>query len=58
MILSKLSHVDSSGKVSMVDTGGKSSTERIAKASVTVNLNSDTYALARDNKSAKGILLR
>ena len=54
MILSKLSHVDSSGKVSMVDTGGKSSTERIAKASVTVNLNSDTYALARDNKSAKG----
>ena len=54
MILSKLTHVDSSGKVSMVDTGGKSPTERIATASVTVNLNSEAFALARDNKSAKG----
>lgn len=54
MILSKLTHVNSSGKVSMVDTGGKSSTDRIAKASVKVNLNSEAYTLARDNKSAKG----
>jgi cyclic pyranopterin phosphate synthase len=38
----------------MVDTGGKNTTARIATASVAVNLNSEAFALARDNKSAKG----
>ena len=38
----------------MVDTGAKNLTSRIATASVTVNLNSDAFSLARDNKSAKG----
>jgi len=38
----------------MVDTGGKNPTARIATASVAVNLNSEAFALARDNKSAKG----
>jgi cyclic pyranopterin phosphate synthase len=52
--LGKLTHIDSSGKVSMVDTGGKNPTLRIAVASVAVNLNSEAYTLARDNKSAKG----
>ena len=52
--MGKLTHVDSSGKVSMVDTGGKNSTARIATASVTVKLNNEAFALARDNESAKG----
>jgi cyclic pyranopterin phosphate synthase len=47
---SKLSHYDESGKVSMVDVGAKSETERTATARAYVALNHDVLAALPQNK--------
>ena len=55
--MSKLSHIDSSGKAKMVDVGGKESNVRTATASVVVRLNEKTFGLVCDNQIAKGDVL-
>lgn len=55
--MSKLSHFDETGASRMVDVGAKPETERIARASAIVRMQSATLALIRDRKVAKGDVL-
>jgi cyclic pyranopterin phosphate synthase len=55
--MNKLSHVDSDGKINMVDVSGKSITERIASASVTVVLGKKIFQAVKQNTVAKGDVL-
>jgi len=55
--MNKLSHVDSDGKINMVDVSGKGITERIASASATVNLRNKIYQAVKKNTIAKGDVL-
>jgi cyclic pyranopterin phosphate synthase len=55
--MSRLSHTDDGGKARMVDTSDKEVSARVAKASVTVLLNEETYRIVRENRSAKGDVL-
>ena len=51
---SRLSHVDASGNVRMVDVGGKPVTQREAVARGTITIASDALQLIRSGKIAKG----
>jgi cyclic pyranopterin phosphate synthase len=53
----KLSHVDSSGRVRMVDVSGKRVTRREAVARGRVFMHRDTMALIREGRTPKGNVL-
>ncbi len=53
----KLSHIDETGKASMVDVGQKPEQFRIAQASGMIYLQPDTLELIRKNKMKKGDVL-
>ena len=53
----KLSHIDSSGRVRMVDVSGKRVTRREAMARGRVFMHRETLALVRDGRSSKGDVL-
>ncbi|MFL6230399.1 MAG: cyclic pyranopterin monophosphate synthase MoaC [Pyrinomonadaceae bacterium] len=50
----KLSHVDTRGRVAMVDTGAKAETERRAIASAHVLMSPETVAAVRAHRTPKG----
>ncbi|HEV7892095.1 MAG TPA: cyclic pyranopterin monophosphate synthase MoaC [Pyrinomonadaceae bacterium] len=52
--MNELSHVDSEGRVAMVDTGGKAQTARRARASVRVLMSAETVAALRAGRTPKG----
>src|SRR3982751_1646122 len=54
IIMSELSHVDSEGRVAMVDTGAKPQTARRARASVRVLMSPETVAVLRSGRTPKG----
>ena len=53
----KLSHLDESGKASMVDVGGKVETERLAVARGTVTMREETLRLIEESGMEKGDVL-
>lgn len=53
----KLSHLDSRGRVRMVDVGAKRVTRRVAVARGTVRMHRDTLARLRDGRAPKGDVL-
>jgi cyclic pyranopterin phosphate synthase len=55
--MEKFSHVDETGKASMVDVGGKEVQVRSAKASGHIKLSEETLNLIRDNLLKKGDVL-
>jgi cyclic pyranopterin phosphate synthase len=55
--MGKLTHVNSDGKVVMVDVGDKPPTQRLASASVEVHLNQEAFEAAKKGSSAKGDIL-
>lgn len=55
--MNKLSHVDSKGKINMVDVSGKGITTRIATASATVLLSKKIFQAVKQNTVAKGDVL-
>jgi cyclic pyranopterin monophosphate synthase len=55
--MSPLSHFDESGASRMVDVGDKAETQRVARASALVRMQSSTLALIRDKQLAKGDVL-
>jgi len=57
MASEKLSHLDESGRVRMVDVGEKADTERIAIARGEVSLNLNTVSLIRQGLMKKGDVL-
>ncbi|HET9496220.1 MAG TPA: cyclic pyranopterin monophosphate synthase MoaC [Chloroflexia bacterium] len=54
---SGLTHLDEQGNARMVDVGAKPSTERVAVARADVALSSETLALVREGRAAKGDVL-
>jgi len=50
----KLSHLDESGRASMVDVGDKAESERMAKARAAVRMSDQTLALLRSGDLPKG----
>ncbi len=52
--MKKLTHIDSQGKATMVDVGGKSATQREAVARGAVYMNKETLLLITDKKITKG----
>ena len=52
--MTKLSHFDETGKIRMVDVGGKADTERVAVASARVKLSKSTIDAIRKNSTPKG----
>ena len=52
--MSDLSHVDAEGRVSMVDTSGKTQTARRALASARVLMSAETVAALRAGRTPKG----
>lgn len=55
--MSKLSHLDDSGRARMVDVGGKPDTERVAIAKGEVLMRPETLALIREGALKKGDVL-
>jgi cyclic pyranopterin phosphate synthase len=55
--MEKLSHVDESGKASMIDVGAKEIQHRSAKASGHIKLRDETLQLIKDNLLKKGDVL-
>lgn len=55
--MKKLSHIDNTGKIKMVDVGGKKITSREAVASGVVNVSPVLIKLIAENKIAKGNVL-
>ena len=55
--MSELSHVDSQGRARMVDTSGKKSQYRLARARGTIALSPATRDLIRQNQIRKGDVL-
>ncbi len=55
--MSELTHVDASGKARMVDTGGKTPTQRMAVASGSIAMRPETLEAIRGNLIAKGDVL-
>jgi cyclic pyranopterin phosphate synthase len=55
--MSPLSHFDESGASRMVDVGAKPETERTARASAVVRMQTATLQLVRDRQVAKGDVL-
>ena len=53
-VMSKLSHVDETGRVRMVDTSDKELTTRRAVASATVVMAAETVTALREHRSPKG----
>src|SRR5215510_8105468 len=53
----RLSHLDSRGRVRMVDVGGKPVTARLARARGRVFMHRDTLALLRSGDTPKGDVL-
>ena len=53
----KLTHFDESGRAHMVDVGGKEITSRRAVASGFIRMQSETVALIREGRAAKGDVL-
>lgn len=56
-LMTKLSHLDSEGRVHMVDVGAKADTQRLAVARGEVLMRSDTLALIRQGMLKKGDVL-
>jgi molybdenum cofactor biosynthesis protein MoaC len=52
--MTKLTHLDGSGRAGMVDVGEKQTTPRRAVARGRVTLNAEAYEQLRDNRLAKG----
>jgi cyclic pyranopterin phosphate synthase len=52
-----LTHFDESGRARMVDVGEKASTHRVAIATGRVSMQSETAALIREGRAAKGDVL-
>lgn len=52
-----LSHVDETGRASMVDVGHKASTERVARASALVHVGELAFRLIESNQTKKGDVL-
>lgn len=52
--MKNLSHVDAQGRVAMVDTSGKASTERRAIASARVLMSAETLRAVREHRTPKG----
>ncbi len=52
-----LTHLDEQGNARMVDVGAKPATERVAVARAEVMLSSETLALVREGRAAKGDVL-
>lgn len=52
-----LTHVDDSGRASMVDVGDKSYTTRVAMASARVSIGERAFGLVSENRSSKGDIL-
>ena len=52
--MTKLSHIDQSGRAAMVDIGAKPVTERIAIAAARVRMQPATLSLIQENNIAKG----
>src|SRR3990172_5016433 len=55
--MNKLSHVDSKGKINMVDVSAKGIAERIAAASATVILGKKVFNAVKQNTVSKGDVL-
>ena len=55
--MAELTHVDQSGKASMVDVSEKTSTKRIATAEASVLVNPSTLEAIRNNAAKKGDVL-
>jgi cyclic pyranopterin monophosphate synthase len=55
--MSKLTHFNEDGAVHMVDIGNKSDTHRIAIASGSINMDTETLALIKDGGHKKGDVL-
>ncbi len=53
----EFSHLDESGRVSMVDVSAKKTQLRVAKASGSIKLDDSTLRLIEENKIAKGSVL-
>jgi cyclic pyranopterin phosphate synthase len=53
----ELSHVDSNGKATMVDVGGKDITVRTATARACIKMNAETLERIKDNTIKKGDVL-
>ncbi len=54
----RLTHVDRRGRARMVDVSAKPATPRVAAARAAVRMRPDTLALIRQNRLAKGDVLR
>ena len=52
--MKKLSHIDKTGRVAMVDTSAKPQTARRAVASARVLMSSETVAVVREGRTPKG----
>ena len=52
--MTKLTHVDSTGKATMVDVSHKETTRRVARASGRVKMRPETAQLVRENRTPKG----
>lgn len=52
--MSELTHMDAEGRVRMVDTGEKTSTKRLARASARVKMSAETVAALRAGRGPKG----
>ncbi|XP_072163646.1 molybdenum cofactor biosynthesis protein 1-like [Diadema setosum] len=57
-VSARLTHVDHSGRAEMVDVSGKDVTVREAAASGRIRLGREAFRLVRENKMAKGDVLR
>jgi cyclic pyranopterin monophosphate synthase len=55
--MTDLTHFDPTGASRMVDVGGKQVSRRVARASGVVRMASETLALIRDKRAAKGDVL-
>ena len=55
--MSKLSHIDSEGRASMVDVSDKDSTERLATAEAIITLSAEAYRLVVSGTAKKGDVL-
>ena len=52
--MSKLTHLDEDGAARMVDVGDKADTQRVAVASATVHMQSETFSLLQSGAHKKG----
>ena len=55
--MSKLSHIDESGRARMVDVSGKDETLRVAKAGASLTCAAETLRAVREGKTPKGSVI-